>query len=223
MKERGILFSAPMVRAILENRKTQTRRVAKHRHFKESFHAHGLDVGVRAAIDELPSLPSPYGQPGDMLWVRETWARASGSHWKDLPHTKCPDDPRGWETVYYRASYDRATPLTWRPSIFMPKWASRIWLEVTGVRVERLQDISEEDAMAEGIRHFPDIQDMNPYGKGARWSWRDSPVNTDHCLGSARTAYGNLWEHINGAGSWEYNPWVWKIEFRRAERKSVAA
>jgi hypothetical protein len=179
MKERPILFSAPMVRAILEGRKTQTRRIAKE-------------------LNEMPNLdgilkrfPNPkgcrYGKPGDRLWVRETWA-----HERD--GTGCPDD----NGVLYRATDpgwdDEETGLRWRPSIFMPRRASRITLEITDVRVQRLQEISEEDAQAEGA-------------VGAL----DQSVGNNWC---ASQAFAALWESINGPDSWDANPWVWAVTFR---------
>jgi len=94
----------------------------------------------------------------------------------------------------------------------MPRRASRFTLRVTSVRVERLQEISEADAMAEGARHWPEIPDPHPYYQGARWSFGE-PESTDDCLGTARLAFANLWESLNGAGSWAENPWVWCVGF----------
>ena len=217
MKERPILFSGPMVRAILEGRKTQTRRIMKpqptdaflpevgeyqrtlvDRKDGEQF----PDPVVRfGASDEAEDYPCPYGQPGDRLWVRETWAP------RGVNPVYRPDGKFGAAVIEYRADGTRATwnhdPIQrikddWRPSIFLPRWASRITLEVTAVRVERLQDISENDAKAEGV------ENANSFvGIGAD----DDAAN--------RYAYRELWESINGAGSWAENPWVWVIEFRR--------
>lgn len=106
------------------------------------------------------------------------------------------------------------SPCRWRPSIHMPRWASRLTLEVTAVRVERLQAISEEDARAEGARRFDDLPSTHPYGQDARWSCVE-PKSTEECLGSARMAFGNLWNSINGADSWASNPWVWVVTFKR--------
>jgi len=189
MTERGILFSAAMVRALLDGTKTQTRRVVnvknpdwirRHVHPYKSDNNNGKVVyGWDGNAGDV--LTCPYGQPGDRLWVRETWA----------PH---PDFPETTHRGVYRADpeckYDVAR---WRPSIHMPRWASRILLEITGVRVERLQDISEADAVAEGISQH--------YAEGRRVS--------------CRVAYAWLWESINGAGSWDANSWVWVVEFRR--------
>ena len=179
MKERPILFNDAMVRAILDGRKTQTRRPVKPAYVN--------------------------GQPGDRLWVRETfyawgrWERQFSAkknrdewHFADMTLESgkqyryavghCGDNgPRQRGSV---------TPQWWkRPAIHMPRWASRITLEVTGVRVERLQDISSADCWAEGIQHSPDV---DPYHE-----------------------FADLWSSVYGAESWEANPWVWVVEFRR--------
>ncbi len=191
MKERPILFSAPMVRAILAGTKTQTRRVVKDRHIGQ------IDTS------KLPgpagwSRPMPYGQPGDRLWVRETWA-CFDSHVRPKSRIAYRSDTPDGEMVRVDAP--------WKPSIHMPRWASRITLEVTGVRVERLQDISEADALAEGVEQVLKGR-FRIYGRET--DGRD----TDR---SARTSYCSLWESINGPGSWDANPWVWVIEFKRVQ------
>ena len=190
-----------MVKAILEGRKTQTRRIVK-------------PYGLGELLDEWPKGSGifcerefgreeciirqnvcPYGQPGDRLWVRETWAPRGV-----YPVTR-PDGKFGAAVIEYRADGQRATwnhdPIQrikddWRPSIFMPRWASRITLEVTKVRVERLQDINRGGAMAEGCPFMNIAKMTKPLG------W-----------------YRDLWESINGPGSWAANPWVWVVEFRR--------
>lgn len=186
MKERPILMSAPMVRATLDGTKTQTRRVAK-KPVKHpdlgNLYAPGalvLEREPQHVIDRC----CPYGQPGDHLWVREAWA----FH---------PDYPERTRRVIYRA--DRGVEHDvdrWRPSIHMPRWASRTTLEIHGVRIERLQDISEADAKAEGM---PELTGINP----VRW-------------------YAELWETINGAGSWAANPWVWVVEFNDVSKGGAA-
>lgn len=219
MKERQILFSAPMVRAILEGRKTQTRRAVK---MKPWHSIEERDDGQQwpwmydGDRDADYWLPCPYGQPGDRLWVRETWA----------PYDDYTMHLRAQGDVFYRADclQDFKTDGRWRPSIHMPRWASRILLEITDVRVERLQDISEEDAIAEGARHFPDIYMATPSASPCRWSM-ESPENTDQCLSTPRYAFANLFSKVNGKGRgnvvdfspWDANPLVWVIEFRRAE------
>ncbi len=172
--EKPILFSGEMVRAILDGRKTQTRRVVRREHIP---FVHSLLAGWISG--RWSHLPLPYGRPGDQLWVRETWL----------------EDTVG--NIRYRAT-ERAVQdgnWKWRPSIFMPRWASRISLEVTAVRVERVRDISEEDARAEGV---------------------DSIVATD-TYSSYRMGFRKLWDSINAKRgySWESNPWVWVVEFKR--------
>lgn len=188
MKERPILFSAPMVRALLAGTKTQTRRAAK----VES--TLGIDsilaprrAGGHAATYLLPDQAAeaaaccPYGQPGDRLWVRETHGYGGDAY--------APD-------VHYRATHpDAPVQGRWLHSIHMRRRDSRILLEITSVRVERLQDISEADALAEGVPHSLNL----PGGRFAR-------ENFEH-----------LWWTINGDGSWESNPWVWVVEFERAQ------
>ena len=176
MTERPILFSAPMVRALLACAKTQTRRAAKL-----TAGAHVKEPGGHRRwhpADPEATLACPYGQPGDRLWVRETFG-FSGSGY-------IPD-------IHFRATNPEAPILgRWHPSIHMRRIDSRITLEITSVRVERLQEISEADAQAEGITSAECLE-------------CDGFVN----------AFSKLWEQINGPGSWDANPWVWAIEFRR--------
>lgn len=207
MREHPILFSAPMVRAILEGRKTQTRRVVKPQ----------PSAGVRASPFVTSGLEDghgrelrcPYGQPGDRLWVRERFA----------VDTKGADALVGqhYETPWYYADADEygllghdglgpiyVEALRWRPSIHMHRDQSRITLEVTGVRVDRLQDISDEDAAAEGIDYQPNGGELyRPWRGHERWWERPRP------------AFRDLWDHINGPESWGANPWVWVVEFKR--------
>jgi hypothetical protein len=264
MKERPILFSGPMVRAILAGTKTQTRRVVKHQGDMEfdprdphygpywlAYAAGDLDgedakvrcpygvpgdrewrtghitapgwYCVRGLLDEsiggdtravwvnpewftwgfdqnddpesigLDTNITPenvqWKRPGNRLWVRETWAY-------ERDGTRCPDDTG----ILYRATDpgwdDEETGLRWRPSIFMPRWASRILLEITEVRVERLQEISAADCWAEGI-------------ESAGWDCER--------YGSVVECYRDLWESISGAGTWAANPWVWVVSFKRLQ------
>lgn len=136
----------------------------------------------------------PYGQPGDRLWVREAWQAIDGNE-RALRIMTEPHPSRGWIEYAATVPEGHEPPPRWRPSIHMPRWASRITLEVTGVRVERLQDISEADATAEGVSAIPD--EMR----------RATP----------RCDFQALWQSINGPDSWAANPWVWIVEFRRIE------
>jgi hypothetical protein len=221
VKERPILFQGAMVRALLAGTKTQTRRairlqtgrtfdehalVAAIQEWRPVFDkVAGCNVGERAAL-----IRCPYGQPGDRLWVRERgWIARSGLAF--LPYVgneenKGPTSPDG-------------TPYKPCPSIHMPRWASRILLEITGVRVERLQAISEADAMTEGARCFNDIPRgplSHPMAHLCRWSM-ESPTSTDQCLSTPQMAFANYINKVNGDGTWETNPWVWVVEFKRAE------
>lgn len=198
MKERPILFSGQMVRAILEGRKTMTRRVVKLRHGADVVVTNG-QVWKPARVDYAGYVDCPYGQPGDRLWVRETWAKTDGRH-EIVP-------------IAYRATNDSMALLNdkWKPSIHMPRWASRITLEITGIRVERLQEISYDDAIAEGIERIGGEFSCSPW-KNYR---KGQPGEMDcHCSYPPRS-YQTLWESINGPGSWGANPWVWVIEFKR--------
>ena len=224
MKERPILFSGPMVRALLSGSKTQTRRVVKPQP-TEFVGGPGVTLRDGSPAPLVPlddsvepygrEIVCPYGQPGDRLWVRETFfafgrweTRFSTTKGRDEWHFVDMTMEAGHQYAYpangHRiASYRRTagvTPTWWkRPAIFMPRWASRITLEVTSVRVERLQDISEADALAEGVTD-------------------DGSLVTDlagNDRGGAFAAFATLWEVINGADSWDDNPWVWVVEFRR--------
>lgn len=190
MKERPLLFKAEMVRAILEERKTQTRRIVK----PQPKHRAILSKGVWYDADCInPGIPikCPYGQPGDRLWVKETW-RTYGS----LDDTK-PSNIVSGATIEYAArgnSLGIDGPVCgmskrWRSPLFMLRWMSRITLEITTIRVERLNDISMAGVLAEGC-----------------------------ILSTSKTEpldYQNLWESINGPGSWKQNPWVWVVLFKR--------
>lgn len=218
MKERPIIFSAPMVRAILEGRKTQTRRVAPILSLDIKQHNDDMVTwGVKFAKPLKGSLGSysggrfsdheassiiasqfcPYGKPGDRLWVRETFQRFT-----DDGEIIYKADPAGAE-VMNELKRDECLEARWRPSIHMPRWASRILLEVVSVHVERLNDISEADAIAEGV---------SSTGDGAFHIENDTFRSPDPV-----ECYARLWESINGPGSWEANPWVWAVEFKRVQ------
>ena len=207
MKETGMLFTSPMVRAILEGRKTQTRRIAKpvkHPDLGNLYTPGALAMGrePQHVIDRA----CPLGQPGDRIYVRETFVqgykedpetgavRDYDEEGNDIPMTTwyratdggitwCDDD--GWETN-----------VPWKPAIHMPKALARIWLEITGVRVERLQDISEADALAEGARF--ELASIDSVRIGATASFL--------------SGFRNIWESTGG--DWDANPWVWAIDFK---------
>lgn len=199
MKERPILFSAPMVRALLAGIKTQTRRVVKFNDRLGRWDADGFyqvqpDTIAKALWNERSirwNIACPYGQPGDRIWVRETWRSNTDGGFE----YKADGGPM---QSAFTQIFDDILKRKWKPSIHIPRIASRITLEITDVRVERLNDISAEDALAEGITLHSDH-----YNKP-----RDSrygPVAT----------YQDLWETINSPGSWDKNPWVWVIEFKK--------
>tara|TARA_R110002094_G_scaffold54390_7_gene65607 strand:- start:3252 stop:3815 length:564 start_codon:yes stop_codon:yes gene_type:complete len=185
-----------MVRAILDGRKTQTRRVMKPQPGNDNRipWPGRKNIVINIRDDRVPQL-CPYGQPGDRLWVRETF-RLFDSHQECSCYDSCVCSKYNGKPVYRADSYWDESK--WKPSIYMPRWASRITLEVTGVRVERLQDIGEEGAKAEGV-----IGEDEAAAAGL--TWYDKP----------RRAFRFLWESINGPGSWDANPWVWVVEFRR--------
>ena len=243
MRELPILFSAPMVRAILSGRKTQTRRVVKLPNNNSlgewepttvgGSDARGIKHDEQAAIWHRRTgdcVCCPHGLPGDRLWVRETF---SG------PHYRTGEPPRLWhrlDDIHYWAdgnpeAGDWTRPL---PSIHMPRWASRLTLEITGVRVERLQDISEDDAAAEGVESVDsrdhEDRDGGNFDRtlcgncgGLRLYASLGPnlgvqFDTDcsECDTHAKR-FRWLWEGINGSDSWRANPWAWVVEFKRAE------
>ncbi|MFN7110280.1 MAG: hypothetical protein ACK4M2_01490 [Brevundimonas sp.] len=220
-KERPILFSGPMVRALLDGRKTQTRRVVKKAPHEEHDWSAVIVRGEACFVQranvgtpnetchfmygqegDRPSIRCPYGAPGDRLWVKETWGLNDTIYGGDQPIPKArPEDLPTEGLVFFATESDTEirNELRWRPSIHMPRWASRLTLEITEVRAERLHDISEADAMAEGAA---------PCANGV---WFDS--KPEFAGADARGAYYCLWEHINGAGSWAANPWVWAVSF----------
>jgi len=212
MKERPILFSGPMVRAILDGRKTQTRRVVKPQpddthEGKPYWYVGGFRTSWIGRESKEPHwgnnwIKCPYGSVGTRLWVRETWNAYEvcrlgygldkpGEVYKKIPS----DKPYNSHIVY---ACDSFVDGPFRPSIHMPRWASRITLEITGVRVERLNDISQPDIAAEGIDCHPSARQRTQY--------------------EYRNKFCELWQSINGPDSWAANPWVWAIEFKRVEK-----
>ncbi|QYG03854.1 hypothetical protein [Massilia sp. NP310] len=219
MIERPILFNGAMVRALLDGRKTQTRRAVKMPPSWDCFVCADWGDGwwpYRSDDGESPTydnneirLNCPYGQPGDRLWVRETFGEVYD--WCD--HPEMPGAPtERWHIDWkYRADGEPDRPhlegawTGWKPSIHMPRAASRILLEVVSVHVERLQDISQEDAAAEGITDPGCTNCGEPEAKCA----------CSFPMPDYRDAYAYLWGQINGPDSWLANPWVWVVEFKR--------
>lgn len=222
MAEKPILFSGPMVRAILDGTKTQARRVVKPKPVSLGGPAPKVFVHPADASAEFSDrggfcvqvTKSPYGKPGDRLWVRETWA-----DWTDVDSERCvvyqSDGLARKVLCDYGGDGDpvelveETTPIwpveKWRPSIHMPRWASRLTLNVTGVRVERVQEISHEDCIREGV-------------DSGRWTACDGKRTLPAGHSNARNRFRALWDSINadrGFG-WQSNPWVWVIEFERA-------
>ena len=213
MKETGLMFKAPLVRAILEGRKTQTRRIVKWKGLQKGLYLgfSGLRAGKTGDNWVLESntptssewrctpTPCPFGKPGDRIYVRETWnpdppcdGTWAYTQWAGCRQGQIEGVPKQFRTpehCMYAASTD--AELVWTPSVHMPKWAARIWLEITGVRVERLLSITEADAKAEGA------------------VLKNSPAAH---LTSYRRGFQELWESTGG--DWPANPWVWAIDFK---------
>jgi hypothetical protein len=230
MRERPILFSTPMVQAIIAGRKTVTRRVLKPQPDLDGgpplatgwFHPETADGGPGPHTFGVYGVDwhvrCPYGAPNDQLWCREAWtARDARGDW--APSVRDVDQER--DEILYRADIEGThapSPLRWLSPLYMPRWASRITLEVVSVRVERLQEITEEDARAEGL----DWVSPQPFGE--RWDDddREDPREVGYAVvgessGFARDNFRRLWDQINGKPGkrWEDDPWVWRVEFRR--------
>jgi len=254
VKERPILFSGPMVRALLDGRKTQTRRIVKPQHVAYIDEHQGFREPCNAEV-------CPYGAPGDRLWVRETlWVSECGKwfmcdgpqgtfesgifneHERYVYRTaemfERGETPRFMVSSWYnQGRYIKGKNRRWvpafdlnamdmeqpgkyavqakfrkhRPAIHMPRWASRLVLEVTGVRVERLCDISEADAQAEGVAPFFEV--YKGMGQEQTISTGERAADAPH-----RASFACLWDEINGDRAlWKSNPWVWVVEFKRAE------
>lgn len=201
-KERPIIFGGEMVRAILENRKSQTRRVCKKQPIDNpvQHHLKGGDFALwrfdfknEVGDTYYDTTRCPYGKVGDRLWVRETWMLYNhmGTFVGNIP--KQP--PKDLSVGYKADGLDKDNLFTWRSSRFMPKWAARIWLEITNIRVERVQDINEQDAKAEGVVRLNTYRTETPMIDMFRHLWN---------VLNAKRGFG-----------WEKNPWVWEIEFKR--------
>ncbi|HGW3643959.1 TPA: morphogenetic protein [Klebsiella variicola] len=210
MKERGMIFNSEMVRAILDGRKTQTRRPVK-------FPVHDKNLGCELAGNELAGelsagnyLNSVFGKPGDRIWVREAFRVHSRA--TDVATLVYKASERNsWTEQTHRVPVavcnKPATPEKWTPSLHMPRWASRILLEITDVRVERLNAISQEDATAEGV---PPAGSLLPDYPGTFLTPKGD-------FATAKVAFQRLWESIYGTENWLANPWVWVIEFKCVE------
>lgn len=232
IKERPIIFSGEMVRVILDGRKTQTRRVMKpqppewctekfgYTMFTPEGHISGRGWYEGQRAEKF--FKCPYGKVGDRLWVREAW---HGVH-----------EDNQFQIYNYRADCPDSENYKWKPSIHMPRWASRILLEVTGVRAERVQDISESDAKAEGFDHElhnpyptcathmpPEWYELPPSPKGEcsgpRWDKEWYPSSERMKRWNTRNNFIRTWELLNkerGFG-WDTNCWVWVVEFKRVD------
>ncbi len=229
-KEHPILFSTPMVQAILEGRKTQTRRVIKPQPKPElSYFGWEVPNYTHVAFGNNFKIESKhknrYGQPGDLLWVRENWASS-----KALDKVKpsnilsgfpCEYQAGGTSLMNYNELIDRGR---WRPSIHMPKHAARIWLKVKDVRVERVQDISEEDILKEGVRIPVNRETGNVVVRlgvdnSALSFLPEKSINTKYTQSQLLFAHwAELWCKVNGRQSWDANPWVWVITFEELSR-----
>jgi hypothetical protein len=185
MKHRPILFSTAMVQAILDGRKTQTRRVVNPHHAPLEFEPNEWVINLAFC---------PYGQPGDVLWVRETFAHTSQLN------LNAEDDNYGYVYKADGQPWEDYEGWKWRPSIHMPREAARLFLRIKDVRVERLQEISPESCIAEGLyttlREHDAVMQLQD-------QWQD------------------LWQSINGPESWDANPWVWVVEFERISREEA--
>lgn len=215
MKTRPILFSAPMVRALLGDRKTMTRRLVNPQPdfpdfadrvvWSDEHGFAGLEIqDARGITRGTWGTSCPYGAPGDRLWVRETWQ--SLQKFDVLPPNKVPVG----SDIQYPATWEHWVSKR-RPSIHMCQWMSRITLEVIGVRVERLQAITSEDVFAEGT--------PGAWVQGSTWDGGRYHRNSNYPAHPHLPTYffRLLWESINGKGSWDANPWVWVVEFRRVK------
>ncbi|MFZ2172245.1 MAG: hypothetical protein WAW61_21725 [Methylococcaceae bacterium] len=201
MKEFQINFSAPMIRAILEGRKTQDRRIVGRSHLP------WIENGI------WKERRIPYGLAGDRLWVKEPWKTDKSLDDKQ-PSMFCnsPIEYVATGDIEKHGALFGNTDGKIRAPINMPRWASRIDLAIADVRIERVQGITETNAIAEGAKRFACLPSKHAFGQDARWSM-GTPTRTDQCFGSARYAFANQFSRINGKNAWYENPMVWVIEF----------
>ena len=251
MKERGMIFNGEMVRAILDGRKTQTRREVKlnldiaclattydwatslaANHYQglteeqiqqKAESLRGVIHPVILGNGQMVSIICPHGKPGDRIWVRETFCpvddtQYGGEKWVDYRATPKfeASHPAGWDSAP-----NDAEALKWSPSIHMPRWASRILLEITDVRVERLNAISEEDAQREGVHTEVWDQTVVARNYAARDEffqfWSEDMPHYVEMNQLYRSSFRSLWESIYGEEGWKANGWVWVISFKRVE------
>jgi hypothetical protein len=223
MKQHPILFSTPMVQAILAGNKTMTRRIVKPQPiFKEGvgkwYGKNEQFVGDKMVVLDLMELSCPYGKSGDVLWVRECFTVLEPEHCEGMS-----------QRFYYKAEHhvgneewrleeiEKGYPYQWKPSIHMPKSACRVWLEITNIRVERLQSISEKDAIAEGILPLL-MSSVQLATSGQLYFDYSKPKQFFNEGLPPFWSFNSLWCSINGPDSWDENPWVWVIEFKRIEK-----
>lgn len=238
-KERPLIFTTQMVKAILDGRKTMTRRILDYTHPAVTGFVpngeHGYWMGTARSVQIINQyittfpfdIKCPFGKVGDRLWVREAFVpdpSADSDHWndEDSQHTfyswdgcgsKISELPKALKTnehVCYKASVNHPELSLWHPNYRMPRWASRILLEITNIRVERLNQISKEDAIAEGC---------SSYGPFGEYMGAPHPTINDHyqAYSNPVNAFKSIWEHENGNTEWDKNPWVWVIEFKAIE------
>lgn len=217
MKTKPILFNTPMVQAVLDERKTQTRRSrgleTVNEYLKGDPHNHSYPASKyyngkleqRIEVWDKSFVVKPQYHINNILWVRETWSPGGFENGIKTPFIyKADGDPN------YKKIGETTFRTKWKPSIFMPKEACRIFLKVTNVRVERLQDISDEDAVREGCGKIL-------HGTYTELPWFKNYSNRHHIL-TAVHSFASLWQKINGLGSWQQNPWVWVYDFERTEK-----
>jgi hypothetical protein len=231
MKQRPILFSTPMVQSIMAERKSQTRRTSGLEELNKSpnewtfigFDGKFFNFQNNKKPTLMMGVPAKFGIPGDVLWVRETTCFVSIDHAHDLLEGAIERTQFVYKTNVHPDWMDYAKNkygYKWKPSIFMPKDAARIWLHITSVRVERLHSISEQDAIFEGVKKH------NKFGYECSLCNQRGHILTESILdlcddgfyNNAVSSFFSLWQSINGKESLESNPWVWVIEFERIEK-----
>lgn len=248
MKERPIIFSGESVRAIQDGRKTMTRRVVKprYRDDESGFNVCSCpatnEVWVEKADEEggdfeegTRFVPCPYGQVGDRLWVKEVWRDRFGTAYANygtgnaypIDDIREVDYKSGGNGYFIGGCIFRDDELSakwaewskWKSPLFMPRWASRILLEITDIRVERVQDVSEEDAIAEGIEFDSGWEEECGEGYTTGEGWMNYKTQDFSCE-SAKESYHTIWDSLNAKRGypWESNPWVWVVSFKVVQK-----